>query len=873
MNTNTPKSLFASGHTACAGCGQAIAAHLVVDAVGKDTIIANNTGCLEVFSTKYPESAWRVPWIHSLFENAAAVASGIESALKFLGKKENITVIAQAGDGGTADIGMQALSGMWERGHDVLAVCVPPETEIILGDGSIVEIGKFIDELIEQNKLETQRILSFCKQVVERKFLLGNLSNFEFHSNLIVPVEEKVAADKDRVEIAPVKDATVLSWDKAQFRPMNVICAQRKIAPDTLIKITTASGRTLSLTSEHPVLIDTLEGPKWQRADLLKTGDEVYSPRKIMLNVEKDFYIVDFLDGNIKVKLTWDIKERINQELKKSYGNIKKAAKAIGFKYWQMKEKNRMVDLEGLRRIFKEVPTLKWEEIREELVQFGVQGGKIVKIKEKKFTSDLLYILGLISSDGYLIDKGYEVGFTNKEAVLINEFKERYLKLFSGRKINESKDKEGVVRLIIANPVISILGKGLQIKSDPKELVRLPEKLISAFLKGFFDGDGYCGVVKSKHSYDAKVILSTIDEKLAKRLRQMLQRVGIACFQDGRENRFDLTISSKDDIEKFLNNVSSNHPLQRRRMKEIKRLWKTRKQRGRFFFIAPKVCGKILKSICEKEGLAITKLDRKKNICSLAAGVRRATKQRIKKYKEDLLRLVGKEKVSLFENLELYLRDDFYLDPIERIETVPCKSKFVYDITVENTHLFVPEGAFIVSNCYDNEAYENTGVQRSGLTPFDASTTTSPSGSCSFGNPRPKKPVPEIANAHGIAYVATASVGFPRDLQKKVKKAIGIKGPKYLQIHVPCPLGWGYSPGLTYQIAKLAVQTGLYPLIEYENGQLAGVYKITPKPVEEYLKPQRRFRHVINNPEELAKIQEIANSNIQKYNLKVASSE
>jgi hypothetical protein len=403
MNTNTPKSLFASGHTACAGCGQAIAARLVVDAVGKDTIIANNTGCLEVFSTKYPETAWRIPWIHSLFENAAAIASGIESALKFLGKKENITVIAQAGDGGTADIGMQALSGMWERGHDVLAVCLPPETELILGDGSIVEIGRFVDELIEQNKLETQRILSFCKQVVERKFLLENFSNFEFNSNLIIPVKEKEVVEKGRVEIAPVRNKTVLSWDKTQFLPINIICVQRKISPDTLIKITTASGRTLSLTSEHPVLIDTLDGPRWQRADLLKIKDEVYAPRKIMLNVEKDFYIVDFLDGDIKVKLTWDTKERINQELKKNYGNIKKAAKAIGFKYWQMKEKNRMVDLGGLRKIFRELSTLKWEEIREELVQFGVQGGKIVEIKEKKFTSDLLYILGLICSDGYFI--------------------------------------------------------------------------------------------------------------------------------------------------------------------------------------------------------------------------------------------------------------------------------------------------------------------------------------------------------------------------------------------------------------------------------------------------------------------------------------
>ncbi|MFC1658488.1 thiamine pyrophosphate-dependent enzyme [Candidatus Omnitrophota bacterium] len=176
-------------------------------------------------------------------------------------------------------------------------------------------------------------------------------------------------------------------------------------------------------------------------------------------------------------------------------------------------------------------------------------------------------------------------------------------------------------------------------------------------------------------------------------------------------------------------------------------------------------------------------------------------------------------------------------------------------------------GHDILSICYDNEAYENTGIQRSGLTPLNASTTTSPPGSQSFGNPRPKKPMPEIARAHAIPYVATASVGFPRDLQKKVKKAISIKGPKYLQIHVPCPLGWAHASNLTYDIAKLAVQTGLYPLIEYENGVLTGVYKITPKPVEEYLKLQRRFRHVIGNPGELAKIQGVADNNIKMYNL------
>jgi pyruvate ferredoxin oxidoreductase beta subunit len=177
-------------------------------------------------------------------------------------------------------------------------------------------------------------------------------------------------------------------------------------------------------------------------------------------------------------------------------------------------------------------------------------------------------------------------------------------------------------------------------------------------------------------------------------------------------------------------------------------------------------------------------------------------------------------------------------------------------------------GHDILYVCYDNEAYMNTGIQRSGLTPFSANTTTSPKGDKSFGNLRPKKPMPEIALAHGIPYVATATIGFPQDLQRKVKKAISIKGPKYIQIHVPCPLGWQYAYNISIEVGKLAVETGLFPLIEYENGKLTGVRKITPKPVQEYLKIQGRFKHLLNNPEELKKIQDIADANIAKYGLK-----
>ncbi len=173
--------------------------------------------------------------------------------------------------------------------------------------------------------------------------------------------------------------------------------------------------------------------------------------------------------------------------------------------------------------------------------------------------------------------------------------------------------------------------------------------------------------------------------------------------------------------------------------------------------------------------------------------------------------------------------------------------------------------------CYDNEAYMNTGVQRSGLTPFDSSTTTSPAGRESWGNPTGKKSLPQIAVAHGVPYVATTSVGYSFDLDKKVKKALSIRGPKYLQVFVPCPLGWRHDTSLCTSIAKMVVETGLYPLLEYENGVLTSARRITKKrPVEEYLKPQGRYGHLFNREggaEEVAKIQAVADDNIERFGL------
>jgi pyruvate ferredoxin oxidoreductase beta subunit len=168
--------------------------------------------------------------------------------------------------------------------------------------------------------------------------------------------------------------------------------------------------------------------------------------------------------------------------------------------------------------------------------------------------------------------------------------------------------------------------------------------------------------------------------------------------------------------------------------------------------------------------------------------------------------------------------------------------------------------------CYDNEAYMNTGVQRSSFTPYGARTTTTPTG-----NKTRKKNLPMIAADHGIPYVATATVDDFRDVQQKVKKALAIEGPKYIHILAPCPLGWGHPGELTVEVCRLAKDSGLFPVFEIVNGKVTNVRRIPVKlPVEEYLKVQGRFRHLFKRgvpTEEVAEIQEIANQNIERFNL------
>lgn len=174
--------------------------------------------------------------------------------------------------------------------------------------------------------------------------------------------------------------------------------------------------------------------------------------------------------------------------------------------------------------------------------------------------------------------------------------------------------------------------------------------------------------------------------------------------------------------------------------------------------------------------------------------------------------------------------------------------------------------------CYDNEGYMNTGVQRSGATPPAAVTANTKALGSEPGNVFGQgKSVPLIAMAHEIPYVATATVAELRDLEYKVEKAMSFRGARYLHVFVPCPLGWRAASADTIKLARLAKETGIFPVFEAEAGEVTAVSRIRRQvPVEEYLRPQGRYAHLFGDhprPDIVARIQARADRNIARFGL------
>lgn len=176
------------------------------------------------------------------------------------------------------------------------------------------------------------------------------------------------------------------------------------------------------------------------------------------------------------------------------------------------------------------------------------------------------------------------------------------------------------------------------------------------------------------------------------------------------------------------------------------------------------------------------------------------------------------------------------------------------DIGIQALSGAIDRNEDIIYFCTDNEAYMNTGIQKSGLTPYGTKTTTTPAGENLPGSVTQKKNMFEIVAAHGISYAATASIGYPEDFMNKVEKAKNTKGTSYIHVFAPCPTGWGHGTEITISLSKQAVDSGLWYLAEFENGE----FNLNRNPkefasVRDYLKCQGRFKHLTD--EDISKIE------------------
>lgn len=197
-----------------------------------------------------------------------------------------------------------------------------------------------------------------------------------------------------------------------------------------------------------------------------------------------------------------------------------------------------------------------------------------------------------------------------------------------------------------------------------------------------------------------------------------------------------------------------------------------------------------------------------------------------------------------------------------------------YDIGLQSLSGALERGHDFLYVCYDNGGYMNTGGQRSGATPYGANSETQPAGSESFGKDKQRKDLMEIVAAHGIKYLAQANVAYIHDLKKKAEKALQIEGPSFLLVLQPCTNIWKFPTSQYVNIGKLATETNFWPLYEIENGKyiLNQVVK-NPKPIEEFLKTQGRFKHLFNekNKHVIAEIQQTIDEKIVKLQQKTAN--
>jgi len=562
---------------------------------------------------------------------------------------------------------------------DITNYCFHRDTEVILGDGSIEEIGNYI----------------------ERTGFTGGAVCDGLHSVgghvLVTHVSRSSGAGNH----------TALSWTAKGLTPSRILALEKVKAPKELVRILARSGAELTVTSDHKILVDGAYGPQLVEAGKLRSGMDIYSVRKFELNGkaptfleligDREDFFLHMKDGGIETALA------------SKYGSLRKACTALNLKYRRLSNsfaKRCYTPFELITAASALGSCLGTVTERIDCITFGKH--QKVQLTESHVTPRVAQLLGWVASNGAIYDDtegNHYVSFTNRNRHLIRKFIEGVEELFPGVCVRVSRNSDGVTTVRINSSVLShIFRKFIQTDStrDISPVFKLPESHIAAFLGSYLDGEG--SVPKEK-----KFILYATTRKMrAKRLQQLLKRLGIpSIIQErssvgtyGASRAFDVVIRGASYLTTYGKLVPVSHPAKKRNLLRLLRAIELRaRPRGEMFELAPLACADAFRAVRKRYRVSASKLGKPSTISQFENHRRRVTRRILSEWLENLRPHVD-ESDSDFVRLHELVSGNYILDRIVSVGTIQTDSQdFVYDFTVSDTHKIISENGIITSNC------------------------------------------------------------------------------------------------------------------------------------------------------------------------------
>ncbi len=515
--------------------------------------------------------------------------------------------------------------------------------------------------------------------------------------------------------------ASVVSFDGKEMRAGRVSNVWKLPAPRALLRIGTRSGGEVRVTADHKILVDAHDGPQMVRADALHIGDRIYASRKIAVRDPWQPSLLELLAGSdVSDSLFVHMRNgMVNRVLREKFGSVRKAAATLGLRYARFTDAHRkrrysIGDLETIAR----ATSVDLAHFIPEIQRITAGKGTGLYPAGDPVNEDLLYLMGLIASDGSVYesrDQGvYYISFTNRDRELIDGFRLTLDSLFPGVNVQVHQNQDGVWMARANNRALVQVAKRLGLKDDLKPIFRLRESLIAAFLRGYFDGDGSC--IARGDVATARIQITTVDRKRATRLQQLLRRLGIVARVQtrgsagtfGTSDVYDVVIEGRPFVVRFAEEVGSGHAAKAGALEAVTAMYAGRGEVTNDFDLAPRVCGCLLRSIRTRHGVKAATLGPSAPISQVENGQRRTSQAMFRRWVESLSPLVDSGDPDLVRLAGL-TSEATVLDEIVSIGPDRPRGPFVYDITVEPDHNFLVDNGLIVSNC---EALREIGAAR-----------------------------------------------------------------------------------------------------------------------------------------------------------------